>query len=278
MRRGLFLLLLCGFWGCQNDEMTFYPDTVEVKTTQDTISYSLGLDMGRSSLDQAIKLEPEVFMRGVVDGMTEQNASYLQGGGIGDGFRRRGIEIKANVFLRGLLDGIEKNTTLLEDEEVVRALQVLQKKLMAGIREAERIQMAEQNLKLAQAWLEDNKEKEGVVVLGSGLQYKILEASTGPKPTSERDTVKVNYRGKLINGEEFDSSYRRGTPSRFALNRVIPGWTEGLQLMPTASIWELYIPPHLGYGDQTSGAIEPNSVLIFEVKLLEVTLENPAGN
>ncbi|MCZ6634129.1 MAG: FKBP-type peptidyl-prolyl cis-trans isomerase, partial [bacterium] len=196
----------------------------------------------------------------------------------GDGFRHRGIEIDSDVFLRGLLDGIEKNTTLLEDEEVVRALQMLERKLVAGIRESERIQMAEQNLKLAQAWLRDNKEKEGVVVLESGLQYKILEASTGPKPTSERDTVKVNYRGKLINGQEFDSSYRRGIPSRFALNGVILGWTEGLQLMPTGSIWELYIPPHLGYGDQQSGAIEPNSMLIFEVKLLEVTLENPAGN
>ncbi|PYY03418.1 MAG: hypothetical protein DMG64_08020 [Acidobacteria bacterium] len=120
------------------------------------------------------------------------------------------------------------------------------------------------------AFLAANKSKEGVVTLPSGLQYKVLKEGTGPKP-SATDSVACNYRGTLINGTEFDSSYKRGQPATFAVNGVIKGWTEALQLMPVGSKWQLFIPADLAYGERGAGAdIGPNSTLIFEVELLSI--------
>jgi len=126
------------------------------------------------------------------------------------------------------------------------------------------------NKKEGEDFLAANKSKEGVVTLPSGLQYKVLKEGTGPKP-SPADSVVCNYRGTLINGTEFDSSYKRGQPATFPVNGVIKGWTEALQLMPVGSKWQLFIPPDLAYGQRGAGAdIGPNATLIFEVELLSI--------
>lgn len=126
------------------------------------------------------------------------------------------------------------------------------------------------NKKEGDAFLAANKAKEGVTTLPSGLQYKILTAGTGPKPTAT-DSVVCNYRGTLINGKEFDSSYKRGQPATFPVNGVIKGWTEALQLMPVGSKWQLVVPPDLAYGDRGAGAdITPGATLIFEVELMSI--------
>jgi FKBP-type peptidyl-prolyl cis-trans isomerase FklB len=131
-------------------------------------------------------------------------------------------------------------------------------------------QVAENNRKEGEAFLAANKTKEGVVTLPSGLQYKVLTAGTGPKPTAA-DTVVCNYRGTFINGTEFDSSTAHGEPSTFPVGRVIPGWTEALQLMPVGSKWQLFIPSNLAYGQKGAGDdIPPNTTLIFEVELLSI--------
>jgi FKBP-type peptidyl-prolyl cis-trans isomerase FklB len=131
-------------------------------------------------------------------------------------------------------------------------------------------QAGETNKKQGDAFLAANKGKEGVVTLPSGLQYKILSAGTGPKPATS-DSVVCNYRGTLIDGTEFDSSYKRGQPATFPVGGVIKGWTEALQLMPVGSKWQLFVPSELAYGERGTGAdIGPNAVLIFEVELLSI--------
>src|SRR6201996_6499938 len=130
--------------------------------------------------------------------------------------------------------------------------------------------MAETNKKDGAAFLAANATKEGVVTLPSGLQYKILTAGTGPKPTAS-DSVVCNYRGTLLDNTEFDSSYKRGQPATFAVGQVIKGWTEALQLMPVGSKWQLFIPKDLAYGERGQGPdIGPNATLIFEVELLSI--------
>jgi FKBP-type peptidyl-prolyl cis-trans isomerase FklB len=130
---------------------------------------------------------------------------------------------------------------------------------------------AEANLKAGKEFLESNKNKPGITSLPSGLQYEILKEGSGPKPLA-RNKVTCHYHGTLIDGTVFDSSVRRGHPATFPLNMVISGWTEGLQLMPQGSKWRFYIPPHLAYGDRQTGAhIGPNSTLIFDVELLEIS-------
>lgn len=132
------------------------------------------------------------------------------------------------------------------------------------------MQSSEQNKAAGNAFLEANKKKPGVVTLASGLQYKVITEGKGPRP-SANDVVTVNYAGTLINGKEFDSSYKRGEPASFPVNGVIPGWTEALQLMNAGSTWELYIPASLAYGERGAPpVIGPNETLIFKVDLLEV--------
>jgi FKBP-type peptidyl-prolyl cis-trans isomerase len=131
-------------------------------------------------------------------------------------------------------------------------------------------QASETNKKEGDAFLAANKTKEGIVTLPSGLQYKVLQDGTGPKPTTT-DTVSVNYRGALLNGTEFDSSYKRGQPASFGVGQIIKGWTEALQLMSVGSKWQLFIPPDLAYGPRGAGRdIGPNATLVFEVELLSI--------
>jgi FKBP-type peptidyl-prolyl cis-trans isomerase FklB len=130
--------------------------------------------------------------------------------------------------------------------------------------------MSKDNKSKGETFLAQNKSKEGVVTLPSGLQYKILKEGSGPKPSAS-DTVVCNYRGTLVDGKEFDSSYKRGQPATFPVSGVIKGWTEALQLMPVGSKWQLFIPSDLGYGDRGAGAdIQPGSTLVFEVELVSI--------
>lgn len=191
--------------------------------------------------------------------------------------QRDGVDVDPNIVLQGIRDSMKGSKALLTEDEEHAAMNELQKQVMAKQQEAmikQEAQMkaaAEPNKKEGEAFLAANKTKEAVVTLPSGLQYKVITQGTGPKPAGT-DTVVCNYRGTLINGTEFDSSYKRGEPLAFQLNRVIRGWGEALQLMPVGSKWQLFIPSDLAYGEQGTpdGTIGPNATLIFEVELLSI--------
>jgi FKBP-type peptidyl-prolyl cis-trans isomerase len=164
---------------------------------------------------------------------------------------------------------------LLTEDEARAALMQLQKEMQEK-QQAKAAAEGDANKKEGEAFLAANKGKEGVVTLPSGLQYKILTPGTGPKPTAT-DSVVCNYKGTLINGTEFDSSYKRGEPATFPVTGVIKGWTEALQLMPVGSKWQLFIPSDLAYGARGTpgGPIGPNATLIFEVELMSIKDKNP---
>jgi FKBP-type peptidyl-prolyl cis-trans isomerase FklB len=195
--------------------------------------------------------------------------SYAIGMNIGKGLHRDSVDVDPNILAQGLKDALAGGKTLMTDDEAKAALTALQADVTK--KQQEQMQVAgEANQKAGDAFLDANKTKEGVVTLPSGLEYKILQAGTGAKPAAT-DTVVCNYRGTLLDGTEFDSSYKRGQPATFTLNQVIPGWTEALQLMPVGSKWQLFIPAKLAYGPRgPSPAIGPNSTLIFEVELLSI--------
>lgn len=202
-----------------------------------------------------------------------QKVSYLMGMENGKGIGSTGIDLDLAAYQQGFADGVAKLESKLSEEETSATIQAFQQQMMA---KREEMQKAEQeaaeleskaNLKEGAAFLETNGAKEGVVTTESGLQYKIITAGTGVKPSKE-STVEVHYAGRLLDGTEFDSSIKRGLPVKFGVTQVIPGWTEALQLMTEGSKWELYIPADLGYGAGGQGPIGPNSVLIFEVELL----------
>jgi len=202
--------------------------------------------------------------------------SYAIGMDIAKGLHQRGLDIDPAILARGLKDTLNGQKTLLTDDEaktVLTALQNEMKKKQMELRqqamEAQK-QAGEANKKEGDAFLAENKTKDGVVTLPSGLQYKVLKEGDGPKPAAT-DSVVCNYRGTLINGTEFDSSYKRGQPATFGVGQVIKGWTEALQLMPVGSKWQLFVPAELAYGERApGGAIGPNSTLIFEVELLSI--------
>ncbi len=199
----------------------------------------------------------------------KEKRSYALGIDLGRQLRNNLIEVDPDLFSQGLKDALAGGKTLLSEEEVRTAIAELQAEMKARVAEARRMS-GEDNKKAGDAFLAENKKKEGVVTLPSGLQYKILKAGEGKKPTAN-DTVVCNYRGTLVNGVEFDSSYARGTPATFPVNGVIKGWTEALQLMPVGSKWQLFIPPDLAYGERGAGAqIGPNATLIFEVELISI--------
>jgi FKBP-type peptidyl-prolyl cis-trans isomerase FklB len=205
----------------------------------------------------------------------KEKVSYSIGLNIGFNLGRQNVQVNPDVLAAGIKDAIAGKPQLNTDQvkEVMATFEkdMQQKQKAAG----------EKNASEGVKFLEENKKKEGVKATASGLQYKVLKEGTGPQP-KETDTVTVNYRGTLINGTEFDSSYKRGQPATFPLNGVIKGWTEGLQLMKTGSKYQFFVPPNLAYGDRNVGPdIAPNSTLIFEVELIGVkppqTAASPAG-
>jgi FKBP-type peptidyl-prolyl cis-trans isomerase FklB len=218
------------------------PAPLVLTTDKDKLSYALGMNFGKMMHGQAVKPD----------------------------------EVSFSIMTRGMQDEFAGGKTLLTDAEVRDLLNTYQAALKTRQQEAQKEAM-ETNKTAGEAFLAANKTKEGVVALPSGLQYKILTAGTGPKPTAS-DTVVCNYVGTLIDGKEFDSSVKRGKPATFPVGGVIKGWTEALQLMPVGSKWELFIPPNLAYGERGPSAdIGPNSTLIFQVELLSIQAKAAAA-
>jgi FKBP-type peptidyl-prolyl cis-trans isomerase FklB len=206
----------------------------------------------------------------------KDKASYAIGLNIGRGLHRDSVDVDPAILSRGLRDGLSGGKTLLTDEEMKGAMTVLQsglrkkQELRNKEQEEKMLHVGETNKKEGEAFLAANKTKDDVVTLPSGLQYKILQEGTGPKPSAS-DSVVCNYKGTLLDNTEFDSSYKRGQPATFQVGQVIHGWTEALQLMPVGSKWQLFIPAELAYGQQGAGSgIGPNATLIFEVELLSI--------
>jgi FKBP-type peptidyl-prolyl cis-trans isomerase FklB len=191
------------------------------------------------------------------------------GSGLGANLKKQSVDYDVDLVIQGLKDAMTGAKMRLTEPEAQAVLQEVQTELRKAQQEkAEKASAA--NKTEGEAFLAANKGKEGVVTLPSGLQYKILKEGTGPKPAAT-DTVVCNYKGTLINGTEFDSSYKRGQPATFPVGGVIKGWTEALQLMPVGSKWQLFIPSGLAYGERGTGAdIGPNATLIFEVELLSI--------
>ena len=195
----------------------------------------------------------------------EAKLSYALGMEIGTALIKLATEIDFALFVRGVEDVLQERDLLLTSREANQVKQDLQKKM-----QNKRESVGETNRKEGEAFLAENKTKEGVITTASGLQYTVLTEGTGPKPTTD-DRVKVNYRGTLLDGTEFDSSYTRGTPATFGVKGVIAGWTEALQLMKVGSKYRLFVPSNLAYGTRGAGGwIGPNAALIFDVELLAI--------
>jgi FKBP-type peptidyl-prolyl cis-trans isomerase FklB len=200
----------------------------------------------------------------------KEKASYAIGLNIGKSMHKDSVDVDPAIVLRGMKDGLAGNKPLLTDDEARATMVALQADLRKKQEEKMLVQ-GETNKKEGETFLAENKTKEGIVTLPSGLQYKILKEGTGPKPTAA-DTVVCQYKGALLDNTEFDSSYKRGQPATFPVSGVIKGWTEALQLMPVGSKWELFVPSELAYGARggPGGGIGPNATLVFEVELMSI--------
>ena len=195
--------------------------------------------------------------------------SYIIGRDAGSNFKKQSIDIDADIFMKGFKDALSGNKAALSDDETREAMNAFREERMKQHEEKVK-KITEKNKNEGEAFLAENKKKEGVVTLPSGLQYKIIKEGDGKIP-QEEDTVTVNYRGSLVDETEFDSSYKRGNPATFPVNGVILGWQEALKLMKVGSKWQLFVPAGLAYGEQGTGStIGPNSTLIFEVELLSI--------
>ena len=204
-------------------------------------------------------------------------ASYVIGLNLGKSLKSNDVQANVDLIVKGIRDGLGGGQALLTDEEMQSTMQAFQQQLQQQ-QEAKRKVLGEKNKTEGEAFLAKNKARPEVKTTASGLQYEVLKEGTGPTPKAT-DTVTVNYLGTLIDGTKFDSSYDRNEPATFVLNQVIPGWTEGVQLMKVGSKYKFYIPPALGYGDRGAGnVIGPNAPLVFEVELLSIGQpEAPAG-
>ncbi len=234
------LLLIAGFNGfsqeCKKDKKKkckYHPQCSKttMQTKLDTVSYIIGVDMGKN-------------------------------------FKTNFFDVTPETMMQGIKDGIAGNDSVIKDTIKQKIMMSFQKEIMAKI-EAEKKKQSEKGKAEGIAFLENNKKDPTVVVTASGLQYKVIKEGTGETPKAT-DKVTVHYEGKLINGKIFDSSYNRGEPASFPLNGVIPGWTEALQVMKPGAIYELFIPSELAYGEAGSRDIPGNAVLIFKVELIKV--------
>ena len=198
----------------------------------------------------------------------KQKFSYALGTQIGRNVDQQGIELDTKAFAAGVIDILEDRDLQLSQQQMQEAAERFKQEL-----EAERDAAGKQNTSAGQAFRDKNRQAAGVTELDNGIQYKVLEEGDGAQPSVD-DTVVVHYRGKLVNGEQFDSSYDRGEPATFKLNQVIKGWQEILPRMQEGAKWEVVIPPELAYGETGAGAaIGPNETLIFDIELMEVKNE-----
>ncbi|AAU26880.1 TPA: FKBP-type peptidyl-prolyl cis-trans isomerase [Legionella pneumophila] len=195
--------------------------------------------------------------------------SYSIGADLGKNFKNQGIDVNPEAMAKGMQDAMSGAQLALTEQQMKDVLNKFQKDLMAK-RTAEFNKKADENKVKGEAFLTENKNKPGVVVLPSGLQYKVINSGNGVKP-GKSDTVTVEYTGRLIDGTVFDSTEKTGKPATFQVSQVIPGWTEALQLMPAGSTWEIYVPSGLAYGPRSvGGPIGPNETLIFKIHLISV--------
>ena len=199
-----------------------------------------------------------------------EKVSYCIGLEAGGNIRGQFKDIDPGLLKKGFTDALEGKNPALERDEIKEILTALQKQ----VQEQQKVfveQLATKNKEDGENFLEENKDEEGVTVLPSGLQYQVLEAGTGEVSPKIHDTVSVHYRGQLINGTVFDSTYEREQPTEFPLGRVIPGWSEALKMMKVGDKWKIVIPAYLAYGETGYGPqIEPNSTLIFEMELVKI--------
>jgi FKBP-type peptidyl-prolyl cis-trans isomerase FklB len=205
--------------------------------------------------------------------------SYIIGTQLAASIRRANVEVSVDAVARGLTDALKGNKPAMSQSEMKTLYDawLARRKQELAAKQATQAKSASENLAKGAAFLEANKAKEGVVVLPSGLQYKVIKEGTGNTPVAT-DRVKTHYRGTLIDGKEFDSSYKRNQPATFPVTGVIKGWIEALQLMKEGAKWELYIPANLAYGAQARPTIPANSALIFEIELIEIVKPAaPAG-
>jgi FKBP-type peptidyl-prolyl cis-trans isomerase FklB len=195
---------------------------------------------------------------------------YAIGYQIGENFKKHKLIVDPDMLARGIRDALTQRKPLMSPEERRAVLADFEKRTRLA-QEKMLHEKAAQNLAASEKFFAENRTKEGVQTLPSGLQYRVIQEGSGPTP-KVTDMVEVNYRGTLIDGTEFDSSYRRGGPATLPVEGLIPGWSEALQLMKTGSKWQIFIPPKLAYGEESPGPlIGPNSTLIFEVELLSIT-------
>lgn len=202
-------------------------------------------------------------------GVDMSKVSYAIGFKTGQGMKEQGLELVKEEYLKGFADGQAGTDSAITKEDMEELLQAFQMEMMMKM-QAKRQAAGVQNVAAGKKFLEENAKQEGWKTTKSGLQYKVITEGKGAKPKAT-DTVEVHYRGTLIDGKEFDSSYKRGEPATFPLNGVIKGWTEALQLMPVGSKWQIVLPPELAYGERGAGQdIGPNAVLRFDVELLDI--------
>ncbi len=205
----------------------------------------------------------------------KEKESYGLGVMVARNIKRQGIEPDLDLLVKGMRDTLSGQKLLLSEDDLRTSMKAFQDELAQKQAAAAKV-VAEANKKAGAAFLAENQKKEGVVTLPSGLQYKILKAGEGKKPTDD-DTVECQFRATLIDGTEFDSSQRAGKPVTFALKGAVAGWKEALKLMPEGSKWQIFVPPQLAYGERSVGGIGPNSTLIFEVELVSIRDKTPAG-
>lgn len=216
---------------------------------------------GQTTPDQSA--EPPVLKT------NRDKANYAIGVNVASNLKHQGIEIDLDLVMKGMKDTFSGAKLLLSDEDLRKTISLYQAEVRRSQAKARAVE-SEANKKEGEAFLAENKKKDGVVTLPSGLQYRIIKAGNGKMP-AEADTVECRYRGTLIDGTEFDSSERTGKPATFKVAGVIPGWREALELMPVGSTWQLFIPSQLAYAEKgTRGSIGPNETLIFEVELLAI--------
>jgi FKBP-type peptidyl-prolyl cis-trans isomerase FklB len=240
----------------QTPAATTPPAAPATKTPQTSATKAKTSTSARTAAPLALKTQKEKF-------------SYAVGMNIGANMKKQSVPVDPAILARGLRDALAGGKTLMTEDEAHAVLTQMQNE-MRQKQQAKMQEAGAANKKEGETYLAANKAKDGVVTLPSGLQYKILKEGTGPKPTAG-DSVVCNYRGTLIDGKEFDSSYKRGQPATFPVGGVIKGWTEALQLMPVGSKWQLFVPSDLAYGDHGPSAdIGPDSTLIFEVELISI--------
>jgi FKBP-type peptidyl-prolyl cis-trans isomerase len=252
---------------------------MKTKLTTAAILFTLGVTLsGGAFAQQTPPAKPDANASSSEELKTQKDkASYAIGASIAKSLQRDGIEIDPSLLLRGLNDQMGGGKLLLNEDETKAVLSEVQQEARAKQAAATKA-LGEANQKEGDAYLAENKTKEGVVTLPSGVQYKIVKQGDGPKPAAA-DTVECNYRGTLVDGKEFDSSYKRGKPATFPVGGVIKGWTEVLQLMPVGSKYQVVIPAALAYGPRPpNGAdIGPNATLLFDIELLSIK-EKPAAS